>query len=73
MRPSPPYSRHLRRARARKDPNTRAAEDRLRAALGTRVQISRRGKGGTLRIAFASEAELHRLFDVLVRGGRGRG
>jgi ParB family chromosome partitioning protein len=62
-----------RRARARKDPNTRAAEERLRAALGARVQISRRGKAGTLRIAFASEAELHRLFDLLVRGGRGRG
>ena len=61
------------RAARRKDPNTRAAEERLRAALGTRVQISRRGKGGTLRIAFASEAELQRLFDVLVRGGRGRG
>jgi ParB family chromosome partitioning protein len=62
-----------RRARGRKDPNTRAAEERLRAALGARVQISRRGKGGTLRIAFASEAELSRLFDVLVRAGRGRG
>jgi ParB family transcriptional regulator, chromosome partitioning protein len=62
-----------RRARARKDPNTRSAEERLRAALGTRVQISRRGKGGALRIAFASEGELHRLFDLLVRAGRGRG
>jgi ParB family chromosome partitioning protein len=61
-----------RRGAARKDPNTRSAEERLRAALGTRVQISRRGKGGTLRIAFASEAELHRLFDVLLRAGRGR-
>jgi ParB family chromosome partitioning protein len=61
-----------RRAAARKDPNTRSAEERLRAALGTRVQISRRGKGGTLRIAFATEAELSRLFDMLVRSGRGR-
>ena len=62
-----------RRAKGRKDPNTRAAEERLRAALGTRVQISRRGKGGTLRIAFASEAELSRLFETLLRAGRGRG
>jgi len=61
-----------RRAAPRKDPNTRSAEERLRAALGTRVQISRRGKGGTLRIAFATEAELHRLFDALLRAGRGR-
>jgi ParB family chromosome partitioning protein len=61
-----------RRPGARRDPNTRAAEERLRAALGTRVQIGRRGKGGTLRIAFASEAELSRIFDLLVRAGRGR-
>ena len=58
--------------RARKDPNTRAAEERLRAALGTRVEIARRGKGGVLRVAFSSEAELNRLFDLLARGGRGR-
>ncbi len=57
---------------ARKDANTRAAEERLRAALGTRVQIVRRGRGGALRIAFASEAELNRLYEVLVRLGRGR-
>jgi ParB family chromosome partitioning protein len=61
-----------RRSSPRKDPNTRSAEERLRAALGTRVQISRRGKGGSLRIAFASEAELSRLFDVLLRASRGR-
>lgn len=58
--------------RPRKDPNTRAAEERLRAALGTRVEIARRGKGGVLRVAFTSEAELNRLFDLLARGGRGR-
>ena len=38
----------------RKDANTRAAEERLRAVLGARVRISRRGRGGSLRIAFAS-------------------
>jgi ParB family chromosome partitioning protein len=54
----------------RRDPNTRAAEDRLKAALGTVVAIARRGKGGTLRIAFASEQELQRLFDLLLRTGR---
>jgi ParB family chromosome partitioning protein len=57
----------------RRDPNTRAAEEKLRAALGTRVQISRRGRGGVVRIAFASESELQRLFEALVRVGRGRG
>ncbi len=59
-------------AKRRPDPNTRAAEQRLRGVLGTRVDISRRGKGGHLRVAFASEAELNRLFEVLVRAGKGR-
>jgi ParB family transcriptional regulator, chromosome partitioning protein len=55
-----------------RDPNTRAAEERLRAALGTRVQIARRGKGGQLRIAFTTEAELSRIYDLLLRAGRSR-
>ena len=59
-------------AATRVDANTRAAEERLRAALGTRVAIRRRGKTGTLAIAFTGEAELQRLFEVLVRAGRGR-
>jgi ParB family chromosome partitioning protein len=57
--------------KARKDANTRAAEERLRTVLGTRVEIQRKGKGGTLRIGFTSEAELNRIFEHLVRGGRG--
>jgi ParB family chromosome partitioning protein len=61
------------RGAGRKDANTRAAEEKLRAALGTRVQISRKGRAGTLRIAFASEAELNRLYEALLRAGRGRG
>jgi len=58
--------------RRRKDANTRAAEERLRAALGARVEISRRGRGGQIRVLFTGEAELNRLFDLLVRAGRGR-
>lgn len=57
---------------ARKDANTRAAEEQLRAALGTRVEIRRRGKGGALQITYANEAELNRLFEWLIRSGRGR-
>jgi ParB family chromosome partitioning protein len=56
----------------KKDANTKAAEERLRASLGTRVEIRRRARGGILEIAFASEAELNRLFEWLVRSGRGR-
>jgi ParB family chromosome partitioning protein len=54
----------------RRDANTRAAEERLRAALGARVEIARRGKGGQIRIRFQGEAELNRLYDLLVRRGR---
>ena len=57
----------------RAEPNTRAAEERLRAALGTRVEIVRRGAGGQIRIRFASEAELNRIYESLVRPARGRG
>jgi ParB family chromosome partitioning protein len=64
--------RKSRGAGARKDANTRAAEERLRAALGSRVEVVRRGRGGTVRIRFGSEAELQRLFDLLVRAGRRR-
>ncbi len=55
---------------ARAEPNTRAAEERLRAALGTRVEIVRRRRGGVLKVSFADEAELTRLFEQLVRSGR---
>ena len=61
-----------RAAGSRKDANTRAAEQRLRAALGSRVEVARKGRGGTLRIAFSSEAELQRLFELLLRAGRRR-
>jgi ParB family chromosome partitioning protein len=57
---------------ARKEPNTAAAEERLRRALGTRVLIARRGKGGAIRVLFKSEAELQRLFELLLRSGRSR-
>jgi len=57
-------------APARKDANTRAAEERLRAALGTRVEIARRGRSGQIRIRYQTEAELNRLYELLVRRGR---
>jgi ParB family chromosome partitioning protein len=48
-----------------KDVHTRAAEDRLRFALGTKVQIVRRRQGGRIEIEFTSENELNRLFEQL--------
>ena len=49
-----------------KDVHTRAAEDRMRFALGAKVRISRRGKGGRIEIDFGSEDELNRLFEFIV-------
>lgn len=47
------------------DVHTRAAEDRLRFALGTKVRIVRRGQGGSIEIDFGSEAELNRIYEQL--------
>jgi ParB family chromosome partitioning protein len=47
------------------DVHTRAAEDRLRFALGTKVRILRRAQGGTIEIAFGSEAELNRIYEQI--------
>ena len=51
----------------RADPNTRAAEDRLKVALGTtHVRIARKGQGGRIEIDFANEDELQRLYETMV-------
>jgi ParB family chromosome partitioning protein len=47
------------------DVHTRAAEDHLKLALGTRVRIVRRGAGGSIEIHFNSEDELQRLYEQL--------
>ena len=49
-----------------KDVHTRAAEDRLRFALGTKVRIARKGQGGTIEVDFGSEDELYRLYELLI-------
>jgi ParB family chromosome partitioning protein len=48
------------------EPNTRAAEERLKLALGTRVRIIRKGTGGRIEIDFGSEEELQRLYETLL-------
>jgi ParB family chromosome partitioning protein len=47
------------------DVHVRAAEERLRLALGTRVRIVRKGVGGRIEVEFVSEEELQRLFEHL--------
>jgi ParB family chromosome partitioning protein len=51
--------------KSNKDVHTRAAEEQLRMKLGTPVEIKRRGKGGTIAIAFSNENELQRLYEYL--------
>lgn len=55
------------RRAAEKDVHTRAAEERLRFSLGTRVRIERKRKGGRIEIDFTSEEELQRLYEVLTQ------
>ena len=50
---------------AAKDVHTREAEDVLKLALGTRVRIVRKGKGGRVEIDFVSEDELNRIYEYI--------
>ena len=56
--PTPPPPRKI-------DPNTRAAEEQLKLALGTPVRIVRKGTGGRIEIDFTNEDELQRLYEAL--------
>ncbi len=47
-------------------PEITEMEERLRKHLGTRVRLSRRGKGGTVVIHFYSDEELDALMDMIV-------
>ena len=50
------------------DVHTRAAEERLKLLLGTRVRIVRQGARGRIEINFVSEEELIRIYDQLTEG-----
>jgi ParB family chromosome partitioning protein len=53
------------KAKPAADVHTRAAEERLRFSLGTRVRIVRKGKGGRIEVDFTNEDELQRLYEKL--------
>jgi len=53
------------RKKAILDPDTAAAQERLTRHLQAKVEIKRRGKGGTVVFHFHDEEELMRLFDHL--------
>ena len=45
------------------DVHTRAAEERMRFILGTKVRIVRKGAGGSIHMEFKNENELNRLYE----------
>jgi ParB family chromosome partitioning protein len=65
------HGAHAREAPAQPtvDIHTRAAEDRLKLLLGTRVRIVRQGTRGRIEIDFVSEEELIRIYDQLTDRG----
>ncbi|MEM7050197.1 MAG: ParB/RepB/Spo0J family partition protein [Acidobacteriota bacterium] len=67
---SPSSPRQAKRGRE-VEVHTAAAEETLTQRLQTRVEIHRRGKGGTLRLHFHTEEELMRLYDLLISKGEG--
>jgi ParB family chromosome partitioning protein len=50
----------------RKDPNILYLEDKLRAELGTKVNISQKGVRGTIVIDYYSDEDLKRLVKKLL-------
>jgi ParB family transcriptional regulator, chromosome partitioning protein len=61
----PAAAKPARADRQGSDVHTRAAEDKMRFALGAKVRIVRRGGGGAIEISFESEEELNRLYEHL--------
>lgn len=51
------------------DADTAAAAERLTRRIQTKVEIRRRGTGGTVQLHFHSEEELMRLYDLLLSIG----
>jgi ParB family chromosome partitioning protein len=62
-----PASKDAGKAATPKDVHTRAAEDALHRALGVPVEIVRRGRKGSVVIAFSSEDELQRIYEYLTQ------
>lgn len=57
--------RDKKKGASRRDPNLLFLEDKLRGALGTKVNISQKGEKGTIQISYYSREELRRLIDKL--------
>lgn len=64
-----PGAKSAKSAKATPEPHAAAAAERLTQKLQTRVEIDRRGRGGTIRIHFHSEEELIRLYERITEPG----
>jgi ParB family chromosome partitioning protein len=64
----PEKSAESRRRKPPRDPNLRAAEEKLALRLGAPVEIRPRRRGGTIVIACNEHEELMRVFDLLMGG-----
>lgn len=66
-----PTRRAKARARTlRGDPDLADVTNELRAALGTKVEIVRRRRGGRIQVEYYSDEDFERLFELLVRAGK---
>jgi ParB family chromosome partitioning protein len=54
----------------RSDPDLAAVTNELRAALGTKVEIVRRRRGGRIQIDFYSDDDFERLYELFIRAGK---
>ena len=66
-------SRRSGRARSRVlrgDPDLAQVTNDLRAALGTKVEILRRRRGGRIQIDFYSDEDFQRLYELFIRAGK---
>ena len=52
---------------AKKDPDATVAEEELQRALGTKVDVSYRGKRGKIVISCASLEDLNRVIDIILK------
>lgn len=66
-----PTRRGRARGRAlRSDPDLAEVTNELRAALGTKVEIVRRRKGGRIQIEYYSDEDFERLYELFIRAGK---
>lgn len=54
-------------AGARTDPDLRALEEAFQEALGTKVRITKKGKGGVIEVEYYSQEDLERLYELIVQ------